>query len=101
MNHEAPLSNRVRDDFAEDGFTILEILIATAILTVGLMGLLALFPVAMKSGQGLAPALDQSSPEDIAVRVFFLGHSSGFLPQLGPSRPASQALASACWSDDT
>ncbi len=33
------------------GFTILEILIATAILTIGLMGLLALFPVAMKSGR--------------------------------------------------
>lgn len=33
------------------GFTILEILIATAILTIGLMGLLALFPVAMRSGK--------------------------------------------------
>jgi len=34
----------------QSGFTILEIMIATAILVVGLMGLLAMFPVAMKSG---------------------------------------------------
>ena len=32
------------------GFTILEIMIATAILVIGLMGLLALFPAAMRSG---------------------------------------------------
>ncbi len=42
MSHE--ISTR------ESGFTILEIMIATAILVVGLMGLLALFPAAMKSG---------------------------------------------------
>jgi hypothetical protein len=33
------------------GFTILEIMIATAILTVGLVGILALFPVAIHSGK--------------------------------------------------
>ena len=35
----------------EKGFTILEILLAVVILTVGLLGLLAVFPVAMKSGK--------------------------------------------------
>ncbi len=35
----------------QSGFTILEIMIATAILVVGLLGLLALFPVAMDSGR--------------------------------------------------
>ena len=33
------------------GFTILEILLAVVILTVGLLGLLAVFPVAMDSGR--------------------------------------------------
>ena len=33
------------------GFTILEIMIATAILTLGLVGILALFPVAIRSGK--------------------------------------------------
>ncbi|MHC4936144.1 MAG: hypothetical protein ACYTGJ_08015 [Planctomycetota bacterium] len=35
----------------ERGFTILEIMLATAILVIGLLGLLALFPVAMKLGK--------------------------------------------------
>lgn len=35
----------------EKGFTILEILLAVVILTVGLLGLLAVFPVAMRSGK--------------------------------------------------
>ena len=35
---------------AQSGFTILEILIATVILVIGLLGLLALFPVALKLG---------------------------------------------------
>jgi type II secretory pathway pseudopilin PulG len=35
----------------EAGFTILEIMIATAILTVGLVGVLALFPVAIHTGK--------------------------------------------------
>ncbi len=34
-----------------DGFTILEIMIATAILTLGLVGILALFPVAIHTGK--------------------------------------------------
>ena len=34
-----------------DGFTILEIMIATAILTLGLAGILALFPVAIHTGK--------------------------------------------------
>ena len=34
-----------------DGFTILEIMIATAILTLGLVGILALFPVAIQMGK--------------------------------------------------
>ena len=34
-----------------EGFTILEIMIATAILTLGLVGILALFPVAIHSGK--------------------------------------------------
>ena len=34
-----------------DGFTILEIMIATAILTLGLVGILALFPVAIRTGK--------------------------------------------------
>lgn len=38
-------------DSRQSGFTILEIMIATAILVVGLLGLLALFPVAMDSGR--------------------------------------------------
>ena len=33
-----------------EGFTLIEILIATSILTLGLVGILALFPVAMKAG---------------------------------------------------
>jgi len=35
----------------EKGFTILEILLAVVILTVGLLGLLAVFPVAMRAGK--------------------------------------------------
>jgi len=35
----------------QKGFTILEILLAVVILTVGLLGLLAVFPVAMRSGK--------------------------------------------------
>lgn len=35
----------------DSGFTILEIMIATAILTLGLIGILALFPVAIHSGK--------------------------------------------------
>jgi len=34
-----------------EGFTLIEILIATSILTLGLVGILALFPVAMKAGR--------------------------------------------------
>ena len=36
---------------AKQGFTILEIMIATAILTLGLVGILALFPVAIQMGK--------------------------------------------------
>ncbi|MGE4619490.1 MAG: prepilin-type N-terminal cleavage/methylation domain-containing protein [Planctomycetota bacterium] len=35
----------------QKGFTILEILLAVVILTVGLLGLLAVFPIAMRSGK--------------------------------------------------
>ena len=34
-----------------DGFTLIEILIATAIMTLGLVGILALFPVAIRAGR--------------------------------------------------
>ena len=34
-----------------DGFTLIEILIATSVLTLGLVGILALFPVAIKAGR--------------------------------------------------
>lgn len=41
----------VVDSRSHQGFTILEILLAVVILTVGLLGLLAVFPVAMNSGR--------------------------------------------------
>ena len=37
------------------GFTILEILIATAILTLGLVGILAIFPIAIGNGKKVMP----------------------------------------------
>lgn len=40
-----------RNGFRTAGFTILEIMIAVAILTVGLMGILALFPVAIETSK--------------------------------------------------
>ena len=50
-----PLSSSHGSDFGANspisGFTILEILLAVVILTVGLLGLLAVFPVAMDSGR--------------------------------------------------
>ena len=42
---------RSADRSCEEGFTLIEILIATSILTLGLVGILALFPVAMKAGR--------------------------------------------------
>lgn len=44
-------SSRLATRRAERGFTILEIMIAAAILTVGLVGILALFPVAINYGR--------------------------------------------------
>ena len=41
----------MRQKSGDQGFTILEILLAVVILTVGLLGLLAVFPVAMRSGK--------------------------------------------------
>jgi len=41
-----------RDESAA-GFTLIEILIATSILTLGLVGILALFPVAIKAGRSV------------------------------------------------
>ncbi|MDE0959462.1 MAG: prepilin-type N-terminal cleavage/methylation domain-containing protein [Planctomycetota bacterium] len=41
----------MRQGTEDKGFTILEILLAVVILTVGLLGLLAVFPVAMRSGK--------------------------------------------------
>ena len=42
---------RTRLPKKDEGFTILEIMIATAILTLGLVGILALFPVAIYTGK--------------------------------------------------
>ncbi|MCH2581886.1 MAG: prepilin-type N-terminal cleavage/methylation domain-containing protein, partial [Planctomycetes bacterium] len=39
-----------------DGFTLIEILIATSVLTLGLVGILALFPVAIKAGRTVVEA---------------------------------------------
>lgn len=41
----------MRQRSGDQGFTILEILLSVVILTVGLLGLLAVFPVAMRSGK--------------------------------------------------
>ena len=46
----------VRQDERADGFTLIEILIATSILTLGLVGILALFPVAIKAGRTVVEA---------------------------------------------
>lgn len=59
MNRRPIDAARLGDRFTADaraqnrarGFTILEIMIATAILTLGLVGILALFPVAIHSGK--------------------------------------------------
>src|SRR5687768_5723465 len=48
------------------GFTILEIMIATAILTLGLVGILALFPVAIDSGKKV---MERSTAVTIAKSV--------------------------------
>jgi prepilin-type N-terminal cleavage/methylation domain-containing protein len=48
------------------GFTILEIMIATAILTLGLVGILALFPVAIDSAKKI---MDRSTAVTIAKSV--------------------------------
>jgi len=48
------------------GFTILEILIATAILTLGLVGILAIFPMAIHSGKKV---MEQSTAVTIAKSV--------------------------------
>ena len=58
----APLTRR-RD---RSGFTILEIMIATAILTMGLLGILALFPVAIDSGRKV---MERSTAVTIAKSV--------------------------------
>lgn len=50
----------------QKGFTILEILLAVVILTVGLLGLLAVFPVAMRSGKD---AVEQTNAVIIAQSV--------------------------------
>ena len=57
-----PCSSSVR----RDGFTILEIMIATAILTLGLVGILALFPVAIFYGKQI---IEQSTAVVIAESV--------------------------------
>ena len=46
-----PTTPAVYRSAREQGFTILEILLAVAILTLGLLGILALFPVAIESGK--------------------------------------------------
>jgi len=48
------------------GFTILEILIATAILTLGLVGILAIFPIAIDSGRKV---MERSTAVTIAKSV--------------------------------
>ncbi len=51
---------------APSGFTIMEIMIATAILTLGLVGILALFPVAIDSGKKV---MERSTAVTIAKSV--------------------------------
>ena len=53
-------------DDSRAGFTILEIMIATAILTLGLVGILALFPVAIHTGKVI---VDRSTAVVIAESV--------------------------------
>ena len=59
MNLNIPSSRKpdCREDLIRhqrsDGFTLIEILIATSILTLGLVGILALFPVAIKAGSSV------------------------------------------------
>jgi len=50
----------------QKGFTIMEIMIATAILTLGLVGILALFPVAIDSGKKV---MERSTAVTIAKSV--------------------------------
>ncbi len=53
MNPSAELriSTRTRLRSRRGGFTLIEILIATAIMTIGMIGILALFPVAIRAGR--------------------------------------------------
>ena len=66
QNWTAPEARQVRMSLRRRGFTILEIMIATAILTLGLVGILALFPVAIYSGKQI---VERSSASVIAVPV--------------------------------
>jgi len=61
-----PCSPPVASTVRRDGFTILEIMIATAILTLGLVGILALFPVAIFYGKQI---IEQSTAVVIAESV--------------------------------
>ena len=54
-----PLKRRATNE----GFTILEILLAVVILTVGLLGLLAVFPVAMRTGKQAVETTNAGSCE--------------------------------------
>ena len=49
-------SREVHQHERADGFTLIEILIATSVLTLGLVGILALFPVAIKAGRTVVEA---------------------------------------------
>ena len=66
QNWTAPEARQVRMSLRRRGFTILEIMIATAILTLGLVGILALFPVAIYSGKQI---VERSSASVIADSV--------------------------------
>ncbi len=59
-------SKTPRPPATRSGFTIMEIMIATAILTLGLVGILALFPVAIDSGKKV---MDRSTAVTIAKSV--------------------------------
>jgi len=95
------------------GFTILEILIATAILTIGLLGLLALFPVAMRSGKItieetnamlIAGSVEQAIRDGIQTRKAQDTAGSGFTYFLfqhdGVQDPLPRRISEASPSDD-
>jgi prepilin-type N-terminal cleavage/methylation domain-containing protein len=109
----APNPIRARLTGGRSGFTILEILIATAILTIGLLGLLALFPVAMRSGKItieetnamlIAGSVEQAIRDGIQSRKAQDLEGNGFtyflLQHDGVQDPLPRRISEASPSDD-